>query len=536
VVLIGSSHYNHGDFWEIKQIQNNLRALRDLLTTEGRGGFKPEHCHLISNPSNVKLLDDHLVDISREAEDVLLVYFSGHGLVDLGERELYLCMADTDPQRIYYTALAIRRIKAAFQQSGAQIKILVLDCCYSGRAIREMMMSDDTSLIGHQIEVSGVYTLASAPAYDVSIAEPDAEYTAFTGHLLSLLRDGIPGAGTLTLGATFPYLRRALVASNYPEPQQCVQATAGDLVLVRNSATAMVGPSPQVAVTIPPVDYGSPADLLDAPSGEGDTPGGLLPHRVMYCSRSESVGSAAAQRTAEHDARRSELIKRARQADQFQEGDADPDAMVTEFRKIVTEMIALTHSEHAEVLAARDLLAYWLGRAGNPKGAARMYERLAAARERDLGGDHEAVMATRHNQAHWTGVAGDSESAVALIQRVAAERKRVLGEDHPDTLLSLEGLAFWKGQAGEYAEAAKLYRALADQREWLLGDIDETVLETRYNLADWVGKAGRPAEAAEIYDDLAMRWDARSGTDSKNGIACREKGVYWKKRGHNEGN
>ena len=75
-------------------------------------------------------------------------------------------------------------------------------------------MSNGGALISQQIEVGGVYTLASAPAYDVSIVEPDDEYTAFTGHLIRLLGEGVPGeASTLPLGALFPHLRNALVSA-----------------------------------------------------------------------------------------------------------------------------------------------------------------------------------------------------------------------------------------------------------------------------------------------------------------------------------
>ena len=134
-VLIGTAQYSREDFWEIKQIPSNLSGLRDLLTSPDRGGFAARHCHLISNPSNVKLLDDHLVDMCREAKDVLVMYFSGHGLISLEDRQLYLCLAETDPGRLYYTALPIGRVRAAFQKSEARIKVLILDCCYSGRAI-----------------------------------------------------------------------------------------------------------------------------------------------------------------------------------------------------------------------------------------------------------------------------------------------------------------------------------------------------------------------------------------------------------------
>ena len=142
-----------------------------------------------------------------------------------------------------------------------------------------MMMTDGATLISQQIDVEGVYTLASAPAYDAAIADPDAEYTAFTGQLIALLGEGVPDASTLTLAGMFPHLKRALVSSNYPEPQQCIRATAGDLVLVRNGETVLSDPGPQVAVTIPPVDYGTAAGTGSS-AGDDDGPGQVLPHRV----------------------------------------------------------------------------------------------------------------------------------------------------------------------------------------------------------------------------------------------------------------
>ena len=289
-----------------------------------------------------------------------------------------------------------------------------------------------------------------------------------------------------------------------------------------------------MAVTVPQVDYHA-APVEAPPGGASSAPAEqVLPHRVTTDLQSPA-GSPAPQ-GADYETRLAALIVRRLEADQVQEYDADAGGMVTELRKIVTDMIALTYPEHSEVLAARDLLGFWMGRAGNPKGAARMYEQVAGARERSLGADHEAVMTTRHNEAHWTGVAGDKDKAIILLERVVEDRRRVLGEDHPDTLMSVEGLAFWKGQAGDPGVAAELYRSVADQREWLYGEMDDAVLETRYNLADWVGKAGRPGEAAEIYDDLAQRWEAKLQPGCANGVACREMGVYWRQRGDNDNN
>jgi hypothetical protein len=75
--------------------------------------------------------------------------------------------------------------------SPAMNKVLILDCCFSGRAIQAL--ADNDSVIYGQIEISGACTISSTSANRIAIMLPGERYTAFTAELLSLLRDGLPG-------------------------------------------------------------------------------------------------------------------------------------------------------------------------------------------------------------------------------------------------------------------------------------------------------------------------------------------------------
>ena len=64
-------------------------------------------------------------------DDVLLVYFSGHGKLDQNGR-LHLCMQDTESTDLLSTAVSSARINEFADASRARNVIIVLDCCHAG--------------------------------------------------------------------------------------------------------------------------------------------------------------------------------------------------------------------------------------------------------------------------------------------------------------------------------------------------------------------------------------------------------------------
>ena len=188
-------------------------------------------------PPEVGAALDHAVNA---ASDTLIVYYAGHGLLT-PRGVLHLAVAETHPDQVGYTAVPMEWLRSALAESPARNRILILDCCYSGRAADAM--TSITSAITASIDISGTYTVTSAPANSPSIAPPGLRFTAFTGELLKVLHEGIPGAGDLlSLRDIYMALVRNLQARSMPRPQHRGTGLADLIALGPNIADA--GPVP----------------------------------------------------------------------------------------------------------------------------------------------------------------------------------------------------------------------------------------------------------------------------------------------------
>ena len=64
--------------------------------------------------------------------DILLIYFSGHGVLSKKNNELYLCLPDTKADNIEATALNIQLILKRLKASNIGYQVVILDACHSG--------------------------------------------------------------------------------------------------------------------------------------------------------------------------------------------------------------------------------------------------------------------------------------------------------------------------------------------------------------------------------------------------------------------
>ena len=232
-VLIGASHFTAAGpgLPDIPAVEANLAALWQALASPDTGVLRPECCRVLADPTSPDEVGAALSDAAATATDVLLVYYAGHGLVDESSGRLHLALARTHPHRTRWTALPFDLLREEIVHSAAAIRVLVLDCCFSGRAIDAM--TDDQGVIGGQLEVAGTYTLTATPANFPAHAPPGDRYTAFTGALLRALDQSDP----LTLDQLYVVVNRDLAARNLPRPQRRVTNTAGDLALSRGLTT-----------------------------------------------------------------------------------------------------------------------------------------------------------------------------------------------------------------------------------------------------------------------------------------------------------
>lgn len=234
IVLVGTPAYDDPALPDVPLVANNVSGVAEVLTDPDLGGFSAAHCMVAPARADVAQIGDLLHEAADEAEDLLLFYYSGHGLLGPLRQELYLSLAGTKPNRLAFTALDFDAIRDACSTSRARSRVVILDCCFSGRAIGETLAAIDETILG-QIHVSGTYTLTSAPANRTALILPGEQYTAFTGRMLELLRAGSQAAGPLlSLGDIYRHLRARLSAEGLPVPQQRGTQTADLLGLVRN--------------------------------------------------------------------------------------------------------------------------------------------------------------------------------------------------------------------------------------------------------------------------------------------------------------
>ncbi|MFF2073275.1 hypothetical protein ACFVXG_00790 [Kitasatospora sp. NPDC058162] len=202
-------------------------------------GLRPENLLTpLIDPRDPIEFGNAVVAAAREAEDVLLVYYVGHGLVSPGN-ELYLATAATDDvaEGLAFKALPYQALREAFSNCRAGSIIVVLDCCFAGRARGSFgtAASDGFALAA----LGGTYLLTSASRDEQALSLPDQPYTAFTGELLRYLREGEPGGpAELTLEAGYRHLRRVLPLLGLPAPERQLSGRAGDLVLAANPTAA----------------------------------------------------------------------------------------------------------------------------------------------------------------------------------------------------------------------------------------------------------------------------------------------------------
>ncbi|MFG1644577.1 caspase family protein [Amycolatopsis sp. NPDC049252] len=235
-VLIGTTTYS-GSFAErpLPAVAGNVTDLAAVLTDEQYGGFLAENCTSVLDEDDRNVILRTVRAAAARATDVLLVYLSGHAAPkELSSNELLLPLPGSDDlgEDFWWNhALPYGDIRKIVRESRAACRMVVIDTCFSGRALAEAMGKAG----GEAFVVSGSYVLASAGSTMHAVAPAGARHTAFTGVLIDLLTNGIDDPSPeLSLPRIFPRLRQALLAAGYPEPDHTTTKTVDQKALVRN--------------------------------------------------------------------------------------------------------------------------------------------------------------------------------------------------------------------------------------------------------------------------------------------------------------
>jgi TPR repeat protein len=232
-VLIGVHTYTVLD--DLPAVQRNLLRLKKIFTDSALWGLPSDHCQIVDQPDSSTTVMDSVASAAADAQDTLLIYYAGHGLTSSYKfDELYLALPDASKKRLY-AALEYDWIRRLLLDAKALRKIVILDCCYSGRALSGAM--GDAEGLADQAIVEGTAILVAAAETAQALAPKDEEFTAFTGELIKALEKGIQdGPELLGLDALYPHLLKVLKAEGRPEPQQRNRNMGGSIAIARNRA------------------------------------------------------------------------------------------------------------------------------------------------------------------------------------------------------------------------------------------------------------------------------------------------------------
>jgi len=230
VLLIGASQYEDSSLPDLPSVAATLHDLASTLHECCE--VSREQIRTLLDPAGIEELGDAVGTAGAEAEDVLVVYYAGHGQLDR-RGKLYLATRATRHPRegLEHRAFEYEKLRDLLGTCRAHTIVVILDCCFSGTAGGVAPMLSDLE----PPHSSGGYLLASAGPEELALAPEHARHTAFGGVLIRLLREGdrsAPKHWTLELISNF--VERELRERNMGRPHRVVTGHAGELVLGRN--------------------------------------------------------------------------------------------------------------------------------------------------------------------------------------------------------------------------------------------------------------------------------------------------------------
>lgn len=230
-VLIGTARYEH--LSGLPSVKNNLQGLAVAITAEGTWGLPEHHVSLVTDPNTAAEMLDPIHQAADAATDTLLLYYAGHGLTDQ-RGELHLGLVGSDCDRIY-TAVSYDHVRDIMVQSRAARRVVILDCCFSGRALGTM--ADPIKHVVDEASAEGTYVLTATAENNAALAPPGDTYTAFTAELIDVLEKGIHDCGELLdLDSIYLHIRSVMRGKGLPVPQKRDRNTSGRLTLFYNHA------------------------------------------------------------------------------------------------------------------------------------------------------------------------------------------------------------------------------------------------------------------------------------------------------------
>ena len=217
-ILIGNARYESRGIEDLPPARGSVAAMAGLLEGQLCGWPTDRVTQLVDVPTQHELALEVIAAV-QDAEDLLVVYYVGHGL-RTSKGQLALALGKTHPgsEALPYTAMLYESLAEILRGCRAATKLVILDCCHAelgGKANYVFQGSD----LAEAYPVDGLYFIGASKQHEKAKSPVGGELTYFTQALIDVVRGGIANRPEeLQLDQIFLELRARLVRANLPEP------------------------------------------------------------------------------------------------------------------------------------------------------------------------------------------------------------------------------------------------------------------------------------------------------------------------------
>jgi len=239
-LIIGSSEFEDAGLAQLKAPDADVAALTEI------GGFD-EVKTLVNEPFAAIYPAIAHFFAAKKRDDLLLLYFSGHGVLD-DQGRLFLAVKNTRRDLLRGTAVPATFVSDEMDGSNSRRQVLVLDCCHSGAFARGAK-----GVVGASVGTAATFqgtgygrivltaTDATQYAWEGDQVIGQAQNSVFTHYLIQGLQTGEADAdrdGKVTLDELYDYVY-ARVVNETPKqtPGKWTFKEQGEIIIARNPIT-----------------------------------------------------------------------------------------------------------------------------------------------------------------------------------------------------------------------------------------------------------------------------------------------------------
>ena len=226
-LIVGAGEYADSRIPDLPACGNDARGLHAILIDPSVGMFPPENVTLLIDEA---VTEDDVVEaldqLGRRAgpDDVVLVFFSGHGAVDSRGRA-YWVMHDTKIDRLRSTGLAENEISDLLGDIQSSRLLTLIDACYSAStaSLGDNKALLDVGKLYPQFDGKGRVAITASAGDQLSVVIPEGQdghgYSAFAYHAIEGLKGAADGAagdnreGVITVDELWGYVKDRTAAT-----------------------------------------------------------------------------------------------------------------------------------------------------------------------------------------------------------------------------------------------------------------------------------------------------------------------------------